>query len=175
MTIAQFEEIFEGGTEEVDNHDIIVALLARPDYPGHAGATHQSLVNLGLVLQWTVLLLHGRLQLDCHFFARHCMNSIKDGSWTTAKCIKKKEKVRQERGRTTATNSELFLETILATKGKVHTIKSGERWVGETQYEKRKEGERPTYYIALILIIQIGDQKHSASKSQRTGSGARFK
>lgn len=84
MSIADLEEIFQRGTEEIDDHDVVVALLARVHNPGHAWTAHEGLVDFGLLAE-------GRregpryrwLELDCDFFARYGVNAEEDGAYTT--------------------------------------------------------------------------------------------
>jgi hypothetical protein len=82
LTIAQFEEVFERGAEQIDYHHVVVSLFARPDHPWHARSTHQRLVNLRLVLQWTRLFVDDRFELDGHFFTGHFVHSVENGSCT---------------------------------------------------------------------------------------------
>ena len=60
MPITYFEEVLEGGTKEIDDHDVVVTLLSGPNHPRHAGATHESLVYFRLMLEWTVLVFYNR-------------------------------------------------------------------------------------------------------------------
>ena len=78
LAMAQFEQVFERGAEQIDDHHIVVALLARPDHPRHARSTHQRLVDPRLVLQRTVLLFHRRFELDGHFLPCHLVNPVEN-------------------------------------------------------------------------------------------------
>ena len=80
VPVAHAEEILEGGPEEVDDHDVVVALLARPVDPGHTGTTHQSLVDLALLLERRRL-GNRRLELDGDFLACDGVHALEDGAW----------------------------------------------------------------------------------------------
>ncbi len=80
MAVAHAEEIFEGGAEEVDDHDVVVALAARPVDPGDAGAAQEGLVDLGLLLERRRL-CNGGLELDGDFLASHGVHALEDGAW----------------------------------------------------------------------------------------------
>jgi hypothetical protein len=82
LAIAQFEEVFQRGAEQIDYHHIVVPLFARPDHPRHTRSTHQRLVNLRLVLQRTRLFFHHWFELDGHFFPGHLVHSVENGSCT---------------------------------------------------------------------------------------------
>jgi hypothetical protein len=82
LAIAQFEEVFQRGAEQIDYHHIVVPLFARPDHPRHTRSTHQRLVYLRLMLQWTRLFVDCRFELDGHFFPGHFVHSVENGSCT---------------------------------------------------------------------------------------------
>ena len=46
LAIAEIEEVFQGGTEEVDDHGIVVALRSEPANEGNAYTACESLVDL---------------------------------------------------------------------------------------------------------------------------------
>ena len=57
LAVAEVEEVLERGTQEVDDHGIVVALLPVPTDKGHAYASCERLVDLGLILELRVLCL----------------------------------------------------------------------------------------------------------------------
>eukprot|EP00187_Rhodella_violacea_P007101 CAMPEP_0174886340 /NCGR_PEP_ID=MMETSP0167-20121228/1575_1 /TAXON_ID=38298 /ORGANISM="Rhodella maculata, Strain CCMP736" /LENGTH=353 /DNA_ID=CAMNT_0016122291 /DNA_START=88 /DNA_END=1148 /DNA_ORIENTATION=- len=73
--MAEIEEVLETGAEEIDSHDVVVALLAEPPDLGNAldvvaaGADVEVAVDFALVEQLRVLRLRA-LELDRDFFAR---------------------------------------------------------------------------------------------------------
>jgi len=54
VTIAHLEEVFEGWSEQVDHHNVVITVPSGPHNPWHAKATHEGLVDLGLLLEGTV-------------------------------------------------------------------------------------------------------------------------
>lgn len=118
MSVADLEEILQGGTQEIDDHDVIVALSAGVHDPGNARTTHERLVDLGFLAEgrreraW-----NGWLELDSDFFARYGVHAEEDGACgtheATAKCARTKT-------RTAATVGDFFLESVLAAKCNVH-------------------------------------------------------
>ena len=77
MPVAHPEEVLERRPEEVDDHDVVVALTARPVDPGHARAAHESLVNLGLLLERRGF-GNGRLELDGDFLSGDGVDALED-------------------------------------------------------------------------------------------------
>ena len=71
---AEVEEIFEAGTEEVHDEDVVVALLAVPPDVRDADSALQDFVQLALVQELGVAGLH-TLQLNSHL--KLCIMSIK--------------------------------------------------------------------------------------------------
>lgn len=69
LSVAKVEEVLERGTEKVDDHGIVVALLTVPSDEGNTDTTGEGLVDLGLVLKLRVLSLDG-LELDGNLFTR---------------------------------------------------------------------------------------------------------
>ena len=63
FAVAEVEEIFEGGAEQVEDHGVVVALGAEPSHEGNADAAGEGFVDAGLVLELRVLGLD-RLKLD---------------------------------------------------------------------------------------------------------------
>ena len=79
VAVAHAEEVFERGAEEVDDHDVVVALSARPVDPGDTGTTHECLVDLALLLERRGL-CNGGLELDGDFLACDGVDALEDGS-----------------------------------------------------------------------------------------------
>lgn len=75
--MAEIEEIFERGTEEIDDHRIVVALGSEPAHEGDADATGKGLVHLRLVLELRVLGLDG-LKFDSDLFSRYYVDTEVD-------------------------------------------------------------------------------------------------
>ena len=80
MPVAHPKEVLERGAQEVDDHNVVVALLAGPVDPGYTGATHESLVNLGLLLERRRF-SDGGLELDGDFFAGDGVYALEYGAW----------------------------------------------------------------------------------------------
>ena len=79
VPVAHPEEVLERGPEEVDDHDVVVALPARPVDPGDAGAAHEGLVDFALLLEGRGL-CYGGLELDGDFLACDRVDALEDGS-----------------------------------------------------------------------------------------------
>ena len=79
MPVAHAEEVLERRPEEVDDHDVVVALLGRPVDPWDTGTTHECLVDFALLLERRRL-CNGRLELDGDFFACDGVYALEDGS-----------------------------------------------------------------------------------------------
>lgn len=118
MFVADLEEILQGGSEEIDDHDIIVALFAGVHDPGNAWATHEGLVNLGFLAKggcegtW-----NGWLEFDSDFFPSYGVHAEENGACkmdetTNARCT--------DQVRTAATVCDLLLESVLAAERDVH-------------------------------------------------------
>jgi len=68
FTVAEVEEILEGGAEQVENHGVVVTLGAEPPDEGNTDAASERLVDAGLILELRVLGLDG-LKLDGNLLA----------------------------------------------------------------------------------------------------------
>ena len=68
FAVAEVEEIFEGGAEEVEDHGVVVTLGAEPSDERNADAASERLVDAGLILELRVLGLDG-LKLDGNLLA----------------------------------------------------------------------------------------------------------
>ena len=66
--VAEVEQVLEGGSKEIDNHRIVIALGSKPANEGNPYATRKGLVDLGFVLKLGMLRLHG-LEFDGDFLA----------------------------------------------------------------------------------------------------------
>jgi hypothetical protein len=69
LPVAEVEEIFEGGTEQVQHHGIVVAFGTEPPHKGYTDTSSEGLVNLGFVLELRMLSLD-RFELDGDLFPR---------------------------------------------------------------------------------------------------------
>jgi hypothetical protein len=69
FAVAEVEEVFQAGTQEIKNHGIVIALGTEPADEGDADTTSQRFVDTSLVLELRVLGLDA-LQLDGDFFTR---------------------------------------------------------------------------------------------------------
>ncbi len=79
VAVAPLEEVLERRPEEVDDHDVVVALPSRPHNPRDARATHECLVYLRLLLQRTVLRDCG-FELDGDLLARDGVHAEEHGA-----------------------------------------------------------------------------------------------
>jgi hypothetical protein len=82
MPVADLEEIFQGGSEEIDDHDVIVALLAGVHDPGNTWPAHERLVDLRFLAEGgRERAGDGWLELDSDFFAGDGVHAEEDGAW----------------------------------------------------------------------------------------------
>lgn len=93
MAITHFKQILQRWAEQVDNHDIVIALLPRPHYPWYARTTHESFVNLAFLLQWTIF-CYGRLELDGDLLPRDRVHTHKHG--TLEDCLRLRRELKIE-------------------------------------------------------------------------------
>jgi hypothetical protein len=70
LSVAEVEEVLQAGSEEVENHGIIVALCAEPTNKGNAHTTGERLVDTSLIFELWVLGLDA-LKLDSDLLARN--------------------------------------------------------------------------------------------------------
>ena len=68
LAVAEVEEVFEGGTEQVEDHGVVVTFCAEPSYKRDAHPAGEGLVDASLVLQLRVLGLDA-LEFDGDLFA----------------------------------------------------------------------------------------------------------
>lgn len=80
VPVAHAEKVFERGAEEVDDHDVVIALFSGPVDPRDARATHEGLVDLALLLEGGGL-CDGGLELDGDFLASDGVYTLEDGTW----------------------------------------------------------------------------------------------
>ena len=82
MSVADLEEILQGGAEEINDHDIIVALFAGVHDPGHAWTTHERLVDFGFLAERGCEGAgNGWLELDSDFFSGYGVHTEEDGAY----------------------------------------------------------------------------------------------
>lgn len=55
LAVAEVEQVFKGGTEQVEDHGVVVTFCAVPANKRDADATGKGLVDLGLVLELGML------------------------------------------------------------------------------------------------------------------------
>ena len=79
MPVAHPEEVLERGAQEVDDHDVVVALLAGPVDPGDTRAAHEGLVDLALLLERRGL-GNSRLEFDGHLLAGDGVHALEDST-----------------------------------------------------------------------------------------------
>jgi hypothetical protein len=116
MAIAHLEEVLERRAQQVDDHDVVVALTAGPHYPGNARATHESLVYLRFLLQRTVL-GNGRLEFYRDFLPCNGVYTEED---LACGGVRTRAWRGLTRAHTAATDSNLLLEPVLAAKSEIH-------------------------------------------------------
>lgn len=68
LAVAEVEEVLEGGSEQVEDHGIVVAFCSEPSHERDTDTTSQRLVHASLILQLWVLRLDG-LKLDSNLLA----------------------------------------------------------------------------------------------------------
>jgi hypothetical protein len=69
LAVAEVEEIFQGGTEQIEDHGVVVALSAEPAHEGNTNTAGEGLVDTGLILKLRVLSLD-TFELDSDLLAR---------------------------------------------------------------------------------------------------------
>lgn len=69
FSVTEVEEILQTGTEEVENHGVVVTFCAEPANKRNTDTTSKRLVDTGLILQLRVLGLNG-LELDSNLLSR---------------------------------------------------------------------------------------------------------
>jgi hypothetical protein len=70
LAVAEVEQVLQAGSEEVENHGVVVALGTEPADKGDADAASERLVNASLILELRVLRLDA-LELDGNLLARN--------------------------------------------------------------------------------------------------------
>ena len=68
FAVAEVEEILQGGTEQVQDHGVVVAFSTEPAHERDADTASERLVDASLILELRVLGLDA-LKLDCDLFA----------------------------------------------------------------------------------------------------------
>lgn len=77
FAVTKVEEIFQTGTEEVENHGIVVTLSSEPADEGNSNAASKGLVHTSLILKLRVLGLD-RLELNGNLLSRDNVGSKVD-------------------------------------------------------------------------------------------------
>lgn len=98
LSVAEVEEILEGGSQKVDDHCIVVALLSIPPYKGNADASSESLVDLCFILELRVLGFDA-LELDGDFFAGDDVDAEVDVAEGSRADLLTNSVLRKKRGR----------------------------------------------------------------------------
>jgi hypothetical protein len=78
LAVAEVEEVFEGGTEQVEHHGVVVTFCAEPSYEGDADAAGKGFVDASFVFELWVLGLD-RLKLDGNLLARDDISACSEG------------------------------------------------------------------------------------------------
>jgi hypothetical protein len=97
--VAEVEKILQTGTEEIQDHGVVVTFRAEPSDEGDTDTAGEGLVDTGLILELRVLGLD-RLELDSNFLTRDDIGSEVD--------IAKRA------------GSDLTADTVLVTDAKIH-------------------------------------------------------
>ena len=63
LAVAEIEQIFKGGTKEIQDHGVVVTFGSEPPDERDANTARKGLVDLGLIFELGVLCLDG-LELD---------------------------------------------------------------------------------------------------------------
>jgi hypothetical protein len=82
LPVAEVEEIFQGGSEEVEDHRIVITLGTEPADEGDTDTTSQGLVDTSFILELGVLGLYA-LELNGNLFARDNVGAEVDVTETT--------------------------------------------------------------------------------------------
>ena len=102
FTVAEIEEILQTGTEEIDDHGVVIAFDSEPSYEGNSDSSGESLVDLCFVLELRVFGLDG-FELDGDLFAGDDVDSEVDVTWAREGRSEKKRrgggKMSQRQGR----------------------------------------------------------------------------
>lgn len=69
LAVAEVEEVFQAGPEQIEDHGVVITFGAEPAYEGDTDAASQRLVHTGFILELRVLGLDA-LKLDGNLFAR---------------------------------------------------------------------------------------------------------
>lgn len=69
LAVAEVEEIFERGAEQIEDHGVVVALSTEPAHEGNSDTASEGLVDASLILELRVFSLDA-LELDSNLLAR---------------------------------------------------------------------------------------------------------
>ena len=68
LSVAEVEQIFQGGTKEIEDHGIVVTFCAKPTDEGDSNTSSEGFVDSGLIFELRVFGLDG-FELDGNLFA----------------------------------------------------------------------------------------------------------
>ena len=80
FTVAEIEEILQTGTEEIDDHGVVIAFDSEPSYERHSDSSGQRLVDFRFVLELRVFSLDG-FEFDRDLFAGDDIDTEVDVTW----------------------------------------------------------------------------------------------
>ena len=69
LAVAEVEEIFEGGAEQIENHGVVITLGTKPTHEGNTDTAGERLVDASLILKLGMLGLNA-FELDSNLLAR---------------------------------------------------------------------------------------------------------
>lgn len=119
LSVAKVEEIFQTGTEEVENHGIVIALGSKPADKWDANATGKGLVDASLIFKLGVLGLDA-LELDGNLFSGDDVGTKVDVTERTRSNL--------------STDPVLVTDAQILMKSCVSQAKADKCWKGETRY-----------------------------------------
>lgn len=82
LAVAKVEEVFERGSEEVQDHGVVVTFRAVPPHKGDAHSSCESFVDASFILELWVLRLDG-LELDGNLFAGYDVGAYRESAERT--------------------------------------------------------------------------------------------
>lgn len=77
FAVAKVEEIFEGRTEQIENHCVVIAFDSEPSHERDSDSSRERLVHFRFVLELRMLRLD-RFEFDRDFFSRDDVDSEVD-------------------------------------------------------------------------------------------------
>jgi hypothetical protein len=123
LAVAEVEQVLETGTQEVDNHGVVVALSTEPADEGDTDTTGEGLVDASLIFELRVLGLDA-LKLDGDLFTR---NDV--GAYVIVSSRTKMDSVNSptEVDITERTASDLTADAVLVTDTQILCMMSANR------------------------------------------------